>query len=71
MTNNKKFNYYPRGRVQIANGKATIYANPNICTQDVMYFIIDMFNLSGSNGITKIRIIPDGSDHYKCYLDED
>lgn len=69
MTHGKTFDYYPRGRVEIANGKATIYLNPNIAYDDVGQFIIDQFNLTKSNGINKVRMFADGSEHYKCYLD--
>lgn len=68
-THGEKFNYYPRGRVQISNGKATIYANPNICNEELRQFIIEQFGLYKIRGINKVVIIPDGSEHYKCYLD--
>jgi len=32
-TDNKPYNYYPRGRVEIRNGKAVIYANGNIADE--------------------------------------
>lgn len=70
MTNNNPYNYYPRGRVQITNGKAIIYLNPNINTEEVQEFIKDEYNLTERNGIKKIIFNSDGSDHYKCYLDE-
>ena len=69
-TGNKPFNYYPRGRVEISNGKAIIYANPNIATDKVKEWCIDKFNLNEHNGIKKVIIKPDYSNHYKCYLDE-
>lgn len=68
-TDGHDYNYYPRGRVEINHGKAIIYANPNICTDDVKDWIIDKFNLTKSNGINKVVFKPDFSDHYKCYLD--
>lgn len=68
-TFNKKYNYFPRGRVEINHGKATIYLNPNINTDEVIDFIVDNFHLTGYNGINNIKVISDGSDHYKCYLD--
>ena len=70
LTNNKKYDYYPRGRVEISNGKATIYANPNIANDDLKEWCIDKFNLYDSNGIKKVIIKPDHSKHYKCYLDQ-
>ena len=69
LTHNKSFDYYPRGRVQIANGKAIVYLNPNIDTEEVHKFIIDEFNLTTHNGINRIVFNVDGSNHYKCYLD--
>lgn len=70
LTQNNSFDYYPRGRVQIANGKAIVYLNPNINTEEVHKFIIDEFNLTAHNGINNIVFNADGSNHYKCYLDK-
>ena len=69
MKHNKPFDYYPRGRVEISNGKALIYLNPNINTEEVKKFIIQEFHLYDINGITMVRTISDGSSHYRCYLD--
>lgn len=69
-TKGKPFNYYPRGRIEISNGKATIYASPHIPQDDLKSWVIDKFNLTTYNGIKKIRIVADGSEHYKCFLDE-
>ena len=69
LTDNKPFDYYPRGRVEIAHGKATIYCSKHIAYQELIDVCIDKFNLTAHNGINKIRLIVDGSDHYKCYLD--
>ena len=68
-TNNKSFDYYPRGRVEISNRKAVIYASPYICTEEVVDWIKDPFHLTDQNGINNIRVVPDNSYHYKCYLD--
>ena len=70
LTHKKSFNYYPRGRVEISNGKAIIYANPNIANDDLKRWCIDKFNLTGFNGIKNVVIRPDFSEHYKCYSDE-
>ena len=64
------YNYYPRGRVDISAGKATIYLNPFINTQKVQEFIGREFNLTGDNGIKKVTFKSDGSEHYKCYLNK-
>ena len=54
LTHRKSFDYYPRGRVEINNGKAIIYANPNICTDEIKNFIISEFNLTTHNGINEV-----------------
>lgn len=69
ITNNKPYNYYPRGRVEINNRKAIIYCSPYIANNELKEWVIDKFNLYKYNGIEKIRIVADGSEHYKCYLD--
>ena len=68
-THGKPYNYYPRGRVEIANGKAIIYLNPVINTEEVKRFLTSEFHLYEINGIKSVRMISDGSEHYKCYLD--
>ena len=68
-TNNKPFDYYPRGRVEIKNGKAIIYANPNICGEKLIEWCKDTFGLCEDNGLEIIICKPDYSEHYKCYLD--
>lgn len=70
ITDNKPFNYFPRGRVEIAHGKATIYCNPLIATEQLVDVCKNKFNLNTFNGIKSIRLVADGSEHYKCYLDE-
>ena len=64
ITHNKEFDYYPRGRVEISNGKAVIYASPYICTEEIIAWIKSMFNITEHNGIKKIRVVPDNSAHY-------
>ena len=68
-TDNKSFDYYPRGRVEIRNKRATIYCSPYIFGEDIKNVCIDRFNLTKSNGIKEIRILADNSSHYNCYLD--
>lgn len=69
ITQNKPFNYFPRGRVEISNGKATIYLSPHINTPEIREFVQNEFNLTPYNGISKVIFHSDGSNHYKCYLD--
>lgn len=67
--NKNPFDYYPRGRVQIANNKAQIYLNPNICTKCVIEEIKTAFGLSPDT-ISQIRVVADRSAHYRCCMDE-
>ena len=69
ITHNKPYNYYPRGRVEIKRGKAIIYANPNICSDELIDLLVKRFGLNKENGITEVTLKADGSDHYKCYMD--
>ena len=66
--NKKDYNYYPRGRVEISNNKATIFLNPNINKPLFTDEIKEKFGLSSYN-ISEIRINVDGSIHYQCFLD--
>lgn len=69
-TDNKTFDYYPRGRVEIRNKVATIYCSPYIYGDDLKKWCIDKFNLTSINGIKNVKIIADNSSHYNCYLDK-
>ena len=66
---NKPFNYYPRGRVDIQNGVARIFINPNLNTPKIISLIKDKFNLTEMNGIKKVKVLVDNSEHYRCHLD--
>lgn len=69
LTHNRPFDHYPRGRVQIRNGKAVIFLNPNIATEEVKDFIVGEFHLTSENGIHSVSVKADGSSHYRCNLD--
>lgn len=59
------YNYYPRGRVEIKNGKIKIFANPVIMEEpDAMESIIKAFELEEVKNM--IFWIADGSKHY-CF----
>ncbi len=60
VTSGYPYNYYPRGRVEIRNGKAFVFANSNI--------VNDEFNLKELN---QTKIIADMSNHYLCHIDRD
>ena len=69
LHNNKNFDYYPRGRVQIRNNKAIIFCSLHICTDHIIDEIKQKFGLDQSNGIVSVKVIADGSEHYKCNLE--
>lgn len=63
ITHGKSFDYYPRGRVVIRNGRATIWLNKNILS-----LAEEVKRLYGLMSIpTAVR--EDGSYHYKCHFD--
>ena len=68
--NKKSYDYYPRGRVEISRNRAIIYLNPNTNKLGFIEKIKVEFGLSNNN-ISEIRVISDGSEHYKCFLDMD
>lgn len=69
-TSGKPFDYYPRGRVEIRNHTAIVYHSPHIPQDKLKDWLVDKFNLTAANGIRKIRLIADGSEHYRCFLDD-
>lgn len=68
-TNKKPFNYYPRGRIEISSGIAKIFHSTHIPQEELKRWAIDKFHLTKHNGIIKIKMIADGSAHYRCHLD--
>jgi hypothetical protein len=70
-TEGHSYSYYPRGRVEINGGNALIFLNPNIHTENIVNTIVRMFGLNKANGISRVRVIDDGSVHYQCYLDDE
>ncbi|MGN0804161.1 MAG: hypothetical protein ACI4MN_02120 [Candidatus Coproplasma sp.] len=65
LTDNKPFDYYPRGRVEIKNGRAVVFLNPDVNYFEVREKIIQFFGLTAENGIKSVRFVSDGSAHYK------
>lgn len=63
-THGKPFDYYPRGRVEIHGGKATVWLNENILP--LSDEIVRLFGLEG----VAVRVRVDGSRHYKCHFDK-
>ena len=63
VTDNKEYNFYPRGRAEIRNGKAVIFTN--YITDELKQKIIDAFYLSAENGIEQVIFKTGNSAHYK------
>ena len=62
----RDWNYWPRGRVDFTNkGKPVIYYNPNIDIEEWLPELKRVFGLRAEP-----RLHPDGSAHYRCYLDD-
>lgn len=68
VTRGQPFNYYPRGRVEIKNRKATIYLNPDLNNTVVLNKIIENFELKNQQDLKSIAVKSDGSSHYHYYL---
>lgn len=64
VTRGKAFDYYPRGRVELKNGKVTIWLNHNI--SDLIDVIKSEYRL---NSLSSVKVRVDGSLHYKCHFD--
>jgi hypothetical protein len=56
----KAWNFFPRGRVEIANGKAIVYHNPDITWSDFQSAILREFEIEDF----PVRFVPDFSKHY-------
>ena len=70
VTSGHTFNAYPRGRVEIKNGKVTVYANPVLLREDIQLFIIQAFRLEEAAAQSKVRFCADGSAHYRFLMEE-
>ena len=66
--NKKEYNYFPRGRIEVSNNKATIFLNPHINLPEVIEKIKTEFGLSSHN-IPEVNVVVDGSNHYQCFMD--
>ena len=69
QTHGHSYNYYPRGRVEIGIRVAKVYHSCVIPQDQLKEWVIDMFDLTPENGIEEIKMIADGSDHYKHLID--
>ena len=68
--NRKTYDYYPRGRVEVSNNRATIYLNPYINQPEFIAEIKQKFGLN-EHDISEVRVINDNSVHYQCFLDRE
>lgn len=67
ITQKNPYNYYPRGRVEIKNVKATIFFNPVLNRFDIHDLIMKEFGLIGTRII--VKEVADGSKHYEYLID--
>ncbi len=68
MCRNKPFNFYPRGRVEIKNGRIRIFANPLIIENtEAKALIVRTFELDDVKDVIKWNA--DNSNHYR-YAEE-
>ena len=67
ITEGLPYNYFPRGRVEIRKGRATIYLNPVLCRDDIQRQICAEFGLDVT--VVAIRFVADGSAHYKAMVE--
>ena len=64
VTEGNAFNFYPRGRVEIGKGRATVFLHPSLFTEEIEREIGHMFGLIAENRVKLVRFVPDGSTHY-------
>ena len=64
VTEGHPFDYYPRGRVEIREGRATIFLHPSLFTSEIEQEIVHIFGLVSENKVRLVRFVPDGSAHY-------
>ena len=56
------FDYYPRGRVEVKNGKTEIWLHPSLCEQWFLSTLVAEFGLD----LAVCRVRPDHSRHYQA-----
>lgn len=66
ITNNMTYDYYPRGRVEIKKSKATIFISCYLSDyqDELVEYMYNEYNITEKNGINRILICIDGSEHY-------
>ncbi len=66
VTRRRAFDYYPRGRVEVTRRKATIWLNGILHVEEIVADITRQFGLVN---LDSIKVMVDGSEHYKCHFD--
>ena len=64
VTEGNPFNFYPRGRVEIREGKATVFLHPSLFTEEIELEIVHTFGLVSENKVKLVHFVPDDSAHY-------
>ena len=64
VTGEHPYNYFPRGRVEIRNGKVSIFLNPDLHKEPVLGMVFEVFGLKTDEQLL-VRVISDGSQHYQ------
>ncbi len=62
VTRGKAFDYYPRGRVEVKNGRATLWIAPSFNNESDIKRIKSLFGLGEST--VKLEVKVDSSPHY-------
>ena len=61
ITERHPYNYYPRGRVEISNRRATVFLNPDINNKEIITLVKSQFELYDLKNVT---VKSDGTTHY-------
>ena len=64
QTQNKSFDYYPRGRIEVKHKEVLLYINPILNEPEIIDYLRKEFCLN------KVKVILDFHEHYKCYSDK-
>ena len=61
LTQGRTFDYYPRGRIEIKNGRVTVYCHPELTQLPYRNWIVEEFDIPEGS-----RFVADGSVHYRA-----
>jgi len=57
------YNHYPRGRVVVRNGRATVFLSQHIAVDSVVAAVCEAFRVDAP------KVHAEGSAHYRCRMD--